>query len=218
MKYRIAGRFCIERDAYIETLCMGKRVLHIGACDAPYTAEKKAAGLLLHEKLDRVTSKLLGIDIDHGAIELMESYGFTNIIRYDMNKLGELDFSPEVIVFGETIEHLVDFGHVFENFRSIMSTNTVLCISTPNAFSISNFKNALKGYESTHHDHTVCFTPRTLEHMVEVNGFRVNNKVFTFLGRKKVRLSRRLKKRIAAVFPMLSDTLLFECSLPPASE
>lgn len=214
MLYRFEAGYEPSRDAYLVELAKGKNVLHIGACDAPYTRQKKEDDLLLHAKLDAVASNLLGIDIDSDAIELMKEYGYSNIFRFDMNNLDELDFQPDVVIFGETIEHLVDFSSAFTNLKKIMVSGTILVVSTPNALSWSNFLNALSGIERVHEDHTVAFTPRTLEKMIEANGLTVTKKIFTFLDRKKERWPKKLQKAMLSRFPLLSGTLLYECRLP----
>ncbi|HBS41511.1 MAG TPA: hypothetical protein DEA26_02435 [Oceanospirillales bacterium] len=211
MKYYFSKSRTPSRDEYLIRLCAAKNVLHIGACDAPYTRSKKETGLLLHEKISAVANEVVGIDIDQEAIALMQSYGFDNVIHFDMNCLDELSFRPDVVIFGETIEHLKDFSSTFGNIRKVMQDNAVLVITTPNAFYFSNFIKALKGYESNHPEHTVFFSPRTLDYMLSSSGFEVTQRTFSFLDRKKERWPMRLKKTLLMRFPLLCETLIYEC-------
>ncbi|ASP39005.1 hypothetical protein CHH28_10085 [Bacterioplanes sanyensis] len=211
MKYNLDFSFAWSRDQHLMAACKGKSVLHIGACDSPYTERKLKEGLLLHTKLASVTDSLLGIDIDEASINYLSSQGITDVRLFDMNKMGELDFTPDIIILGEAIEHFVNFASVFENIKRIMQPHTRLFISTPNAYFINNFKNSLFGYESNHPEHTTAFTPRTLEYMLNVNGLTVDQRVATFLDRKKERWGRRMKKHSLSKFPFLCETLLYSC-------
>ena len=51
-----------ERDNVLIDLARGKRVLHVGCTDEPFTAEKIASGDLLHPKLQQVASWVGGVD------------------------------------------------------------------------------------------------------------------------------------------------------------
>lgn len=213
MKYNMKFSYASSRDEHVLSVCEEKSVLHIGACDSPYTQRKLNENLLLHVKLSGVAENLLGIDIDEKAIEYLNAEGINDVCFFDMNRLGDLDFVPDVIILGETIEHFVNFESVFENIKRIMKPHTRLLISTPNAYYISNFKNSLLGFESNHPEHTAAFTPRTLEYMLEVNGLKVEERVATFLNRKKERINKKLKKKALSRFPLLCETLLYSCKL-----
>ena len=52
-----------------------------------------------------------------------------------MNKFEELDYVPDVIIFGEVIEHLMNLETALTNLKKVMSKDTLLIISTPNCFS-----------------------------------------------------------------------------------
>jgi 2-polyprenyl-3-methyl-5-hydroxy-6-metoxy-1,4-benzoquinol methylase len=129
----------LDRDDLICRLCAGKSVLHIGATDAPFTAEKYERGLLLHTKLSNCAASVVGIDIDAEAISYLSERGIENIEHFDMNSAGALNFVPDVVVFGEIIEHLVNFEAAFCNLRAAMDSHTVLIITTPNLFYVLPF-------------------------------------------------------------------------------
>jgi len=44
------------------------------------------------------------------------------------------------------------------NLKKVMNENTLLIISTPNAFYIQNFVHAFFGFEYMHEDHKVLFS------------------------------------------------------------
>jgi len=213
MRFQIKTEFMQNRDDYFERVCANKKVLHIGACDAPYTLKKHEQGLLLHEKLNKICSEIIGIDIDDKAVHIMNNLGYQNIICIDMNKVSELKFVPDIILMGETIEHLMNMEVVLTNIKRVMNEKCELLISTPNAFFINNFLNALKKRENTHEDHKHCFSPQTLTQLLAANHLNVEEVIFTFLNRETVSFKKKILKHLIKHFPMLAETLVFRCKL-----
>ncbi len=81
-------RSCVKsKDNKIVDLCRGKRVLHIWACDSPYTKDKKEKNMLLYDKIDDVCNYQLGIDIDTEQIAYLNKFNYkcSEIIYYNMN-------------------------------------------------------------------------------------------------------------------------------------
>lgn len=215
MKFKIKknSRFVSSRDAQIIDLCVGKKVLHIGATDAPYTEEKLEKGLLLHKKIDNVAQELLGIDIDEDAINYLQQKGFKNIITYNMNHLENLDFIPDVIIFGETIEHLLNLESALANLKHVMNENTILVVSTPNAMWLDKIIHTLKQMEHQHPDHKMIFSFATLSNLFAASELKTKSIYFTFLDREKESISKKLKKSFCRFFPGFSETLLFIVTL-----
>lgn len=213
MRFDFKAEFIQNRDDYFERVCANKKVLHIGACDAPYTLKKHEQGLLLHEKLDKICSKIIGVDVDQQAIDTMKKLGYDNIVHLDMNRINELDFVPDVVVAGETIEHLMNMEIALTNIKKIMNKNCELLISTPNAFYLNNFFHALKKQENAHEDHKHYFTPQTLKQLLEANRLHTEKVIFTFLNRESESFKKKTAKRLIRYFPMLAETLVFRCKL-----
>jgi 2-polyprenyl-3-methyl-5-hydroxy-6-metoxy-1,4-benzoquinol methylase len=211
LKFRIKqlSKFGNTRDEAIVALCQGKKVLHIGATDAPYTKPKLDAGLLLHDKICNVASDVLGIDIDQDAIDFLKEKGMDNIIPFDMNKLEALDYAPEVIIFGETIEHLMNQELGITNLKQIMSSETLLVVSTPNALWLNKIIDTLLQTEHQHPDHKVVFSLATLKNLFEANDLKVKEIYYTFLNRERTGITKKLKKFFCKIFPGFSETLLF---------
>ncbi len=211
MKFKIKqlSKFHSTRDEAIVALCQGKKVLHIGATDAPYTKPKLEAGLLLHDKIEKVAADVLGIDIDQEAIDFLKEKGMDNIIPFDMNKLEALDYKPDVIIFGETIEHLMNQELAITNLKQIMSPETLLVVSTPNALWLNKIIDTLLQTEHQHPDHKVVFSLATLKNLFEANELNVKEIYYTFLNRERTGVTKKLKKFFCNIFPGFSETLLF---------
>jgi 2-polyprenyl-3-methyl-5-hydroxy-6-metoxy-1,4-benzoquinol methylase len=201
------------RDEYFADYCRNKKVLHIGACDAPFTREKLADGLLLHSRLSHSAAEVVGLDVDTDAIDYLRENGIGNIMHLDMNDINKIDFEPDVIIFGETIEHLENIRTGLSNIIAAMNENTHLLISTPNALSLLNVFNAFFRKEHCHPDHVVNFTPTTLVQCLARNNLVVEEINFTFLNRKRLSVFKQIWRKLALIFPWYSETLIVSCRL-----
>ena len=196
------------RDDYIVDQCKNKKVLHIGSCDWPYTEEKFKKGMLLHQKIDKVCKDQLGIDLDKDSISFLKKNGIENIKYFNMNKVEKLSYKPDIIIFGETIEHIMNLGNGLNNLKKIMKKDTKMIITTPNADAIYRVYMSLRGYEIQHPDHNVIFTYKTLEQLVRKLDFKVVGRKFTFKNKEHIKLKDKLLYFIGSQFPMFSSTLI----------
>ncbi len=206
-----------NRDKFILKKCNNKKVLHIGCTDWPYTKHRLDTDNLLYAKIDAVCSEQLGLDLDEDGAQLLNEMDFSksHIEIKDMNTMSDLDFAPEVIVFGETLEHLLNAGVAFDNLKQAMSEDTELIISVPNAYYVRNFVYGLLGREYQHPDHSLAFTYKTLKQLTGKVGLTVSESYFSHLP--PVGLNWKGKVAfwglypISRMSPMLASRLLFVC-------
>jgi 2-polyprenyl-3-methyl-5-hydroxy-6-metoxy-1,4-benzoquinol methylase len=198
-----------NRDTLICALSQNKRVLHIGATDAPFTKEKYSTGLLLHKHLQQSAASVHGIDIEQDAIDYLKTVGIDDISYFDMNQLGQLNFDPDIIVFGEIIEHLQNLQTALTTIKSVMTSTTELLISTPNLLYVLPFLTALlRKKEELHPDHKTGFTYGLLKQLLEANGLELCDFYFTFLPRTEENLNKKIIRGICKVRPGVCETLL----------
>lgn len=210
--------FVSNRDEFILSLCKEKRVLHIGATDWPFTREKLDKGQLLYVRIGNVAKEQIGIDLDEESATFLNKKDVPNstVLVLDMNTVHDLDFTPDIILFGETIEHLINPGIALDNLKKVMTEDTILVTSTPNAFALKNFANAFRGIERQHPDHSMAFTYRTLIQLLAKCDLAVINAKFTFLPGHtqsddlnwKGKFESFLRVWIGSRFPLLASTLL----------
>ncbi len=212
--------FISNRDVYIVEECRDKKVLHIGPTDWPYTQEKIDKDQLLYKKIDEVCSEQVGIDMDKEGAEYLNNSPFcerSRIIVHDLNKLADIDFAPEVIVFGETLEHLMNHEVALSSIKQCMDQDTVLIISVPNATYIGNFLYALFGAERQHPDHSVAWSFKTLQQFLAKVGVDVDEVIMTYLSSEALNWKGKFMFKctypISRCFPLLSHTLMIRASL-----
>ncbi len=209
MKVISRKNFVKNRNEFILNCCRDKKVLHIGACDAPFTKIKFYNNSLLFKQINDVAMNQLGIDIDVEGIKIMKELGFSNVIFADMNIDTSFDFEPDIIIFGETIEHIMNLESAFNSLKKLMGANTELLISTPNFITFSKLFHAFFGKEFMHPDHNLVFTPRALEQLLGKVELDITQKIVTFLPNHLSNFWGKLDFIFARLFPMFSSTLLF---------
>ncbi len=213
-----------RRDEKLLEYCKWKKVLHIWASDSPYTVQKfnGQMGAFLYREIDKVCAEQVGVDLDQASVDFLnskkEELTSSRSICLDMNQFWDLDYEPDVIIFGEVIEHLMNLETALTNLKKVMKKDTLLIISTPNCFSFDAIIANLLGYELFHPDHKVYFSHRMLTHLLKFNWLKTVDtyfcklahepenfpaKVFSFLGDYVVYY----------IFPRFYNNLLFVAKL-----
>lgn len=208
------------RDDKVIQLCKGKKVLHIWACDSPYTKEKfnnNILGNFLYKEIDKVCKEQVWIDLDQEAVDFLNLHSSTfnnsKVIYCDMNKLDTIDYTPDIIIFWDVIEHLMNLEIALSNIKKVMDNNTLLVISTPNAYSFDAIIWNLLWKEFFHSDHKMTFTYWLLKNLLKYNNLKVTGFYFTKLSHESNKIQSKIlsfisTKIIYYIFPRFYETLL----------
>lgn len=219
MVYRRLKRSApVDKHALLVELCRGKRVLDLGCADYPMTRRRLERGELLFAKLAGVASDIVGVDLDRRGVQALREAGFENVLVGDVERLGELGLQGgfEVIVAGELLEHLSCPGRFLEQVAGIMSPDTVLALTVPNAFALKRFLRVLAGCELVNKDHVCYFSPHTVEELCGRFGLRVDGYHYHLAevhGKLKKVLFAPLKLFVRFLSPFVADHLIFLCRL-----
>ncbi len=181
----------VQRLDEISKYCRGKKVLHLGCADSPYTQTAIEAGSLLHFELEKIAGELYGFDFDDASLNILRERGSTNLYVADLEHLEntELDETFDVIVAGEMIEHLNNPGLFLDGIKRFMDGNTRLLVTTINAYcGMRFFRYGLtKRYgrnEPVHPDHVAYYSYSTLSLLLNRHGLAVERFMFCDLGRE----------------------------------
>src|SRR5258706_10904192 len=114
----------VDRVEFLLAQCQGKRVLHFGFVDAPFSEERIKAGSLLHQRLRKVTTFLYGADIDAKSLDLYRRLtGDTDNAIVDVQqKSGNFEAVArdfDLVLFPEVLEHLLYPADALANLRQI---------------------------------------------------------------------------------------------------
>jgi len=167
----------VIREEYLVNMSRGKKVLHFGFLDSPFSEERTQSGELLHLKLKEVASQLYGIDNDRTSLDRYRQLtGDRNNELGDIQaeKQGVVDsYKFDIILFPEILEHLPNPGRALANLKElcVRGGGTKLCVTVPNAYYAGVFLGALDGDEIVHPDHYYYFSPATLRKLLRDSGF-----------------------------------------------
>lgn len=214
----------VDRVNFIKKISEGKKVLHLGCTNSPYTNESIKNEMLLHHDLKQVASELHGFDYDAEGLEIFARIGEENIHWADLERLEDVDLNQtfDVIIAGEMIEHLSNPGLFLKGIQRFMNGETKLVITTINAYSAMRFFTyGLRGRgganEPVHPDHVAYYSYKTLNHVVQRAGLHINEFMFYDLGqehRPHVHWVYGLVNDVGVkVSPALSDGVIAVCGL-----
>lgn len=215
----MSGLRLVQRLDLIDEICSGKRVLHLGCTNYPYTQDSIRDGMLLHSRLGEIASELFGFDADEAGLKILQESGFDKLFKADLENLNELDIDEkfDVILAGEIIEHLNNPGLFLRGIRRFMDDSTKLVITTVNAYcAMRTFQYAVSRSrgknEPVHPDHVAYYSCSTLRVLIERHGLSVDAFYFYDLGREHrphATLAQKVVNDVAVrVAPQLADGVI----------
>jgi len=214
----------VQRVEFIKKTCVGKKVLHLGCTNYPYTKESLDNDILLHFEIEKVAGQVYGFDFDQKGIDILEKSGVKNLYRADLEKLEEVAVNEtfDVIIAGEMIEHLSNPGLFLRGIQRFMHSRTNLIITTINAYcALRFFIYGLRGKggknEPVHPDHVAYYSYKTLTLILERENLKVKKFLFYDLGAEHRQFNRRIFNFINDVSvkfsPQLCDGVIAICGL-----
>jgi len=181
----------VQRVDLIMEMCAGKKVLHLGCANYPYTQNSIDNEMLLHYDLEKSAGELYGFDFDQPGLDILAANGTGNLYRADLEKLDEVAMSEtfDVIVAGEMIEHLNNPGLFLTGIQRFMNSETRLVLTTINAYcGMRWFWYGLRGrrgkQEPVHPDHVAYYSYSTLSLLVKRHGLDVDSFMFYDIGKE----------------------------------
>lgn len=178
MMHEIPDTIQVPREDFILAKCEGKTVLDIGC-----------AGSKLHQELEQVAKEVWGID--------KEDCNSKNFFKCDLDN-DPLPFPIEgkfeVIVVGETLEHLANPGNFL---KKLGVSDALIIITVPNAFGMFGYNNVKLGTENVNKDHVAYYSYHTLKVLVSRYKYQVLEHYWYNSGRQNI------------PNPILSEGLIF---------
>jgi SAM-dependent methyltransferase len=179
----------VDRVRHIVERCRGRRVLHLGCTNWPYTEGSLRDGSLLHFELQKVAGELWGLDQDRAGLGLLAAQGVDRLVEGNLERLEDLslDASFDVVLAGEIIEHLSNPGRFLAGVRRLMGPETLLLLTTINAYGgMRIVMYALRGQggrlEPVHPDHVAYYSCSTLQVLLGRHDLRVDRILFYDVG------------------------------------
>ena len=181
----------VQRVDFIKNVCRGKKVLHLGCTNYPYTEDSISNKMLLHFELEKIASNLYGFDFDQRGLDILEGHGSKNLYQVDIEALGDVQLNDtfDIILGGEMIEHLSNPGLFLNGVRRFMRDDTLLIITTVNAYCALRFMlYGLRGRggknEPVHPDHVGYYSYKTISLMLERQDLELKEFHFYDIGKE----------------------------------
>lgn len=159
-----------SRIDWVVDLCKEKSVVHLGCVDHGVNnlENKRRSGTWLHEHVNGVADRCVGIDLDAKGIAYMrDQLGYVDVLQEDItaspcNLL--LQKAPwDILLIAEVLEHIdnpVDFlSRIKKLYQGVIGK---ILITVPNAFSWHTQQKTRKNIERLNTDHRYWFTPYTI--------------------------------------------------------
>lgn len=178
----------IEKGRYhfILERCKGKRVLHLGCVDEGLTEMRAQQGTLLHLQIEQVASEVWGIDSSQTGIALLRKYAKGECIEGNAEHLEVIPQLQkqkfDLIVATEMIEHLDNVGLFLESVRTLLDPQTMMILTTPNAFRLNAVPYNVRGLENVHPDHNYWFSWKTMNTLLTKHGYLVQEEAVYSYG------------------------------------
>lgn len=225
----VRGFQSVQRLEVIKENCAGKKVLHLGCTNYPYTLDAIEKDMLLHFSLETIASEIYGFDFDQAGIDMLAAHGSKNLYQADLEKLDdvEIDEKFDVIIAGEMIEHLNNPGAFLNGIKRFMNADTKLVITTINAYcGIRFLQYGLRGKggqnEPVHPDHVAYYSHSTLKLLLKRHHFDVESFYFYDIGDEHRQHNRKILNFLndvcVRIAPQWSDGIIALCRLPSKIE
>lgn len=215
----------VQRTDYILQACEGKRVLHLGCTNWPYTQDAIDKKMLLHFDIEKRAREVYGLDFDQEGLDVLAAAGSTNLFQGDLEKLEQLEDlgTFDVVIAGEMIEHLNNQGMFLRGVQRFLRPGSQLLITTINAYGASRIiQYALRGkggkVEPVHPDHVAYYSYSTLKLLIERAGFVLDDFCYYDIGPEHRPYNRRIGNwfnDFCMLFaPQMADGVIAVCRLP----
>lgn len=221
----------MQRVDELEVRTRGRRVLHLGCTNWPYTAESDRAGTLLHRRLSASAAELWGLDGDEAGLHALADLGFDRLWIGDLEHLEHArpllpaeatgGLGPfDVVVAGEVLEHLGRPAALLEGLHRLLAPGAEVLVTVPNAYCAFRFASyaaaGRRGHgEPVHPDHVAYYSASTLGLLLDRCGYDVEDLAFYDLGREHrpsaPRAWRAVNDAAVRVAPQLADGLVARC-------
>jgi 2-polyprenyl-3-methyl-5-hydroxy-6-metoxy-1,4-benzoquinol methylase len=122
-----------------------------------------------HALIAEEAAEIVGVDVDAQAVRELAARGH-HVVLGDATEI-ELGRCFDVVHAGELIEHLDNPRAFLNAAKRHLRPDSLLILSTPNPFCVTNFIYRLGGRAKLNRDHQCWYCEDTLRQLLERNGF-----------------------------------------------
>lgn len=164
-----------RNDAILEA-CRGKTVLHLGFVDEGLMDERIRVSEWLHAALCESAKMVVGVDISEHGVQRARELGFQHCYLGDVERLSAValpDVRFDVVLAADIIEHVANPGLFLSELSRVVTAETEVLLTTPNALALKHLLFPPWRMEVVHPDHNCYYSPATLTTLLRKHGFQV---------------------------------------------
>lgn len=203
----LPGTTVLNRSSFILDQVVGKKVLHVGFTDHPFTRERVNDRTLLHLQLKQKAAQLTGLDNDEASVQLYkELTGDENVCTGDIGTAYPqmaTAAQPDFILLTEVLEHLRDPHTAVSVLHQSFPAGTQVLVTVPNYLALDNIAAGLHHAESVHPDHYWHFSPYTLRRLFDDRQFKLETFHFGMYYQPGVAVNAMLRR-----YPFYGDCIM----------
>lgn len=147
-----------------------KEVLDLGCVN--HNLDKTKEDNWLHGKIVKDAKRVVGVDYLEDEVKALNKLGYDVIcMNVETMKLQE---KFKLIVAGDIIEHLSNYGQFIERVKEHLDGNGIFLLSTVNPVNLFRFiRQLFLGYCGANKEHTCWFTEQVLKQLMDRYGFEI---------------------------------------------
>jgi len=207
----------IKKDevlSYISPYVKNKSVFDIGCVEHDVKNIHKGR-IWVHDYLVDVAKEVVGLDYLKNAVDELNKKGY-NIVYQNAESI-KLDKKFDVVFAGEIIEHLSNPGMFLDSIKNCLKTNSLLILTTPNAFSINRFVRILflkTNNPECNSEHVLYHSPQTLTQLLSRHNYKIKEISYAHYPNKKPSLKNKIVYFLCSIFGKhFKETLIVICEL-----
>ncbi len=194
----------------LELIGTKKKVLDVG-CYEGY----------ISEKIKELHNEVIGIEISKEAVKICNKRGIKCIEQDIEEKFPFKNNYFDCVFAGEIIEHVFDTDALLQEIKRVLKPNGALVLTTPNIAALTRRIRLLFGVnpdieiglilpdgKTKSAGHIRYFTIKTLEKLLNRNGFFIDKWKSDYITLKSLRLT-----KLAKIFPSLGFGLIVKAKL-----
>lgn len=150
------------REPWIEDMCRGRKILHVGCADAGLSVEGS-----LHCKLRACAVELHGCDVDAEALGAMASI-LPGTYFSSLQSVVDAGQRYDLVIAPETLEHVDNAGLFLRELFAVPSSDYLITVPDARVIKGSRYdEQSGTWFEGVHPDHRAWYSPYTLYKNVE---------------------------------------------------
>ncbi len=161
-----------NKAQWVRAAVAGRKVLDLGC--VCHNLDNTQGPDWLHGIVKAHAREVVGVDYLEDEVDALRRCGY-NVVCANVETM-DLDETFEVIVAGDLIEHLSNFGLFMETLVRHLAPGGVVLLSTPNPVNLLRMVGVLlRGGAGANSEHTCWFTAQVLQQLAARYGFVVSD-------------------------------------------